>query len=237
MAGRSYGQYCGLARAMDMVGERWALLVIRDLVVGPKRFSDLHRGLARIPTNILSARLRQLEQDGVVARRLLPRPSSSVVYELTDYGRDLEDIVMRLGVWGARSLTEPGADEVVTPASLIMALRSIFHPEAARRLRVGYELRVGDVVVHAGIDNGSLETGAGSLAGADLVIEATPAIRALFAGEISPREAIDGGAVRIEGAPELLTRFVEIFRIPPAPAAPQPHGQRPQTGPESPVRG
>jgi DNA-binding HxlR family transcriptional regulator len=222
---------------MDMVGERWALLVIRDLVVGPKRFSDLHRGLARIPTNILSARLRQLEQDGIVARRLLPRPSSAVVYELTDYGRDLEDIVMRLGVWGARSLTEPAADETVTTASLIMALRSMFHPEAARRLRAGYELRVGDVVIHARIDHGSLETGEGPLAGADLVIEATPAIRALFAGGLSPHDAIESGAVRIQGAPELLTRFAEIFRIPPAPAPPRARGQGPQTRPESRVSG
>ncbi|HEV7465082.1 MAG TPA: helix-turn-helix domain-containing protein [Candidatus Dormibacteraeota bacterium] len=220
MAVRSYGQYCGLARAMDMVGERWALLVIRDLVVGPKRFSDLHRGLPRIPTNILTTRLRQLEGDGVIARRLLPRPSSAVVYELTDYGRDLEEIVMRLGRWGARSLTEPASGEIVTAASLVVALRSTFCAEAARRLRVGYEIHLGDVAVHARVDRGRLEAGEGPLAGADLVIEASPAIRALFAGELSPGDAIESGAVRIQGPPELLDRFVEVFHIPAAPAPP-----------------
>src|ERR671931_2934804 len=95
---RAYGQYCGLARAVEVVGERWALLIVRDLLVGPKRFTDLRRGLPRIPTNVLAERLRELEDAGVVRRRVLPRPAGSVVYELTDYGSELEDVVMRLGL-------------------------------------------------------------------------------------------------------------------------------------------
>src|SRR5205823_2044256 len=101
---RQYGQYCGLARALDLVGERWALLVIRDLLVGPRRFSDLRQGLPRIPTNVLADRLKELEEAGVVRRRALPRPAASVVYELTEYGWELEDSVLRLGLWGAKSL-------------------------------------------------------------------------------------------------------------------------------------
>ena len=84
MAGRSYGQFCGLSRALELIGERWALLIVRDLLVGPRRFTDLRRGLPRIPTNILSSRLRELEYAGVVRRRVLPRPATSVVYELTE---------------------------------------------------------------------------------------------------------------------------------------------------------
>ncbi len=100
MAGRAYGQYCGLARAVELVGERWALLIVRDLLVGPKRFTDLRRGLPRIPTNILSARLKELERSGIVQRRVLPRPAAGVVYELTAYGGELEEVVLRLGRWG-----------------------------------------------------------------------------------------------------------------------------------------
>lgn len=213
MAKRAYGQYCGFARAVEVVGERWALLIVRDLLVGPKRFTDLRRGLPRIPTNILSDRLKELEDTGVVRRRILPRPAGSVVYELTEYGSGLEDIVLRLGRWGARSLGEPRPGEIMTVDSLIMALRSTFRPDAAHGLRVGYELRVGDIVIHARVDDGHLEAAEGALPDADLVIEAGPAVRALMAGETSPAEAIENGSVRLTGDPGLLARFVDTFRI------------------------
>ena len=217
MIQRTYGQYCGLAHALELVGERWTLLIIRDLLVGPKRFTDLRRGLPRIPTNVLSARLKDLEQAGIVRRRILPRPSRSLVYELTAYGSALEEIVLRLGRWGAQSLGEAGPAEIVTVDSLIMALRSTFRPEAARGLRASYELRLGAIVIHARVDDGKLEAGEGALPGADLVIETGPALKALMAGEISPAEAVANGAVRLTGSPDLLTRFVEVFHIPPRP--------------------
>lgn len=221
MTSRTYGQFCGLARALELVGERWALLVVRDLVLGPKRFTDLHRGLPRIPTNILSARLKELEATGVVRRRVVPRPAAGVAYELTEYGQELEDIVLRLGLWGARSLREPRPEDIVTPDSLVLALRATFRPEAAVELQAGYELRLGEIVVHARVDHGTLDAGEGALAGADLVIETGPAIRALLAGELGPGEAVESGRVRLTGDPGLLTRFVEVFRIPPAPVADQ----------------
>ncbi|HXE58248.1 MAG TPA: helix-turn-helix domain-containing protein [Gemmatimonadales bacterium] len=213
MRKRSYGQYCGLVRALEMVGERWALLIVRDLLVGPKRFTDLRRGLPGIPSNILADRLRELETAGVVERRLSPRPAGPVVYALTDYGRELEDAVIRLGRWGAKSLGEPGPDEIVTVDSMIMALRSTFRAEAARGLEADYELRLGPVVIHARIRRGRLEVGAGPLPEADLVIEAGPAIRALMAGELTPAEAVKSGAVRLTGDRRLLARFAEVFRI------------------------
>jgi len=132
---------------------------------------------------------------------------------------ELEDIVLRLGLWGARSLGDPRPDDIVTTDSLILALRATFLPEAAGDLRAGYQLNLGDVVVHARIDQGSLEVGEGPLAGADLVIETGPAIRALLSGEVSPGEAVQTGCVRLTGDPDLLTRFVEAFHIPPAPVA------------------
>jgi DNA-binding HxlR family transcriptional regulator len=219
MATRTYGQFCGLAHAMELVGERWGLLVVRDLVLGPKRFTDLRRGLPRIPTNILSARLKELEANGVIRRRLLPRPATGVVYELTGYGKELEDIVLRLGLWGAKSLAEPEPEDIVTTDSLVLALRATFQPDAARGLRASYEVRLGEVAVHARIDHGTLEAGEGALAEADLVIETGPAFRALLAGELSPADAIESGRVRVTGDPDLLARFVEAFHIQPAPLA------------------
>jgi DNA-binding HxlR family transcriptional regulator len=219
VAARTYGQFCGLARALELVGERWALLIVRDLLVGPRRFTDLRQGLPRIPTNVLSERLKELEHAGVVRRRALPRPAASVVYELTDYGSQLDDAVMRLGLWGAQSLGEPGPDEILTPDSMTMALRSTFRPEAARGLNVRYELRLGKIVLHARVANGRLTVAEGPLADADLVIEAGPGIKAVLAGEVSPSQAIDSGILRVTGDPALLERFAELFQIPPRPGA------------------
>lgn len=214
MSKRQYGQFCGLVRAVELVGERWALLIVRDLLVAPKRYTDLKRGLPRIPTNVLSTRLKELEQAGLVERRVLPRPDGSVVYALTEYGADLEDVVLALGRWGARSLGDPGPDEIVTPDSMVMALRSTFRPaQACDQPDTRFELRLGDVVVHARVAGGELETGVGASADPDLVIESGPAIRALLAGEIDPQDALDDGLVAVTGPEDLLVTFTRLFRI------------------------
>jgi DNA-binding HxlR family transcriptional regulator/putative sterol carrier protein len=215
---RTYGQYCGIACALELVGERWALLIVRDLILSPKRFTELQRGLPRIPSNVLSARLKELEHAEIVCRRLLPRPEAGVVYELTEYGRELEDAVLRLGLWGARSLAEPRPEDVVTADSLQLALRATFRPKAARGLKASYELRLGEIVLHARVDNGALEVGEGPLPEADLSLETDLTIRALMTGELSPREALKTGRVRVKGKRALLERFVELFHIPPRPA-------------------
>jgi DNA-binding HxlR family transcriptional regulator len=222
VTGRSYRQFCGLARALELVGERWAMLVVRDLILGPKRFTDLRHGLPRIPSNILSARLKELEQVGIVQRRVLPRPAAAVVYELTPYGSELEDIMLRFGRWGARSLGEPHPDDIVTPDSLTLALRATFQPEAARGHRADYELRVGPVVVHARVDDGTLAAGAGPLSAPDLIVDAGPLLKRLMAGEVRPEQALASGSVRIHGDPALFERFVALFRIPPIPLVREP---------------
>lgn len=227
MTKRIYGQYCGIARAIEMVGERWALLIVRDLAVGPRRFTDLRQGLPRIPTNVLAARLRELEEANVVRRRILPRPARSVVYELTEYGSELEDILLRLGRWGSQALGERRPDEIVTTDSMIMALRTTFHPEVARGLRAQYELHFGDSIIHARIDDGILEAAAGPLADADLIIETSAPIKPLLAGEISPATAVENGLVRITGAFDLLVQFTAIFRIHPAAASAPPEPKTP----------
>ena len=210
---RAYGQFCGFARALEVVGERWALLIVRDLLVGPKRFTDLLRGLPGIPTNILTARLKEFEDAGVVRRRVLPQPERSIVYELTEYGLELERVVYELGLWGAKALGDPRPDEIVTPDSLVMALRTTFRPKAARGIRVGFELRFGEIVVHALVDDGTIAAAQGPLPKPDLVIEAGPALKTLMTGELKPAQAIKNGSVRVRGKRELLTRFAEMFHI------------------------
>jgi DNA-binding HxlR family transcriptional regulator len=220
MKTRGYGKYCGLAHALELVGERWALVLVSDLLRGPKRFSELQRGQPRIPSNVLSARLKELEDAGVVRRRVLPRPASGVGYELTEYGRELEEIVLRLGLWGARSMPEDSRpDDAVTADTILLGLRATFRPEAALGLRAGYELRFGELVVHALIADGVLEVDEGPLAEADLVLETDLSLHPLLTGELSPAEAIAGGRVRVKGKRKLFDRFVEVFRIPPLPVA------------------
>lgn len=219
MSGRTYGSYCGIAYALELVGERWALLVIRDLILGPKRFTDLRRGLPRIPSNVLSARVKELESAGIIRRRLVPRPESGVVYELTEFGQELEDVILRLGRWGARTLGEPRPEDTVNADSMMLALRATFRPEAARGLRASYELRLGEIVFHARVAKGALEVAEGPLPDADLTLETDLALRRLMSGELSPQDAVKSGKVRIVGKIDLLERFAEIFRIPSAPVA------------------
>jgi DNA-binding HxlR family transcriptional regulator len=216
MARRSYGQICGLSRALEVVGERWAMLIIRDLLVGPRRFTDLRQGLPRIPTNVLSARLKELEQAGVLQRRILPRPATAVVYELTDYGRELDEILMALGRWGARSMGPPEDDDIYTSDSLIMAMRASYQGSDGALTPVdpiSYELRVTGIVISVTVQDGQLGVTAGPQPDPDLVIETTHGLAGLLLGRVSPSEAIESGSVRLTGDTELLTEFANTFRI------------------------
>jgi DNA-binding HxlR family transcriptional regulator len=210
---RTYGQYCGFARALEVVGERWALLVVRDLLVGPKRFSDLQRGLPGIPSNILTARLKELEESGIVVRRVLPRPSGAIVYELTAAGRELEGPVISLGRWGAKRMGDPRPDEIVTPDSIASALKATFRPENAGRDNVKFELHVGDIVASAHVQNGSVHVTTAPIEKPDLVIHAGPGIRQIMAREVRPDQAVKKKMVKVEGDRKLFARFTQLFQI------------------------
>jgi DNA-binding HxlR family transcriptional regulator/putative sterol carrier protein len=215
MARRDYGQICGLSHALEMIGKRWALLVIQELVDAPKRFTDLRQGLPRIPTNVLSARLKELEQAEVVQRRILPRPASAVVYELTEYGRELEGILLALGQWGARSMYPSGADDVFTMDTLMNTMRSSYQgsrlPSVAEP--VSYELRVNEIVISVTVQDGQLGVAGGPQPEPDLVIEAGDGLTALLTGQTTPTEAIESGSVRVIGDPGLLTEFANTFKV------------------------
>src|SRR5688572_10276593 len=152
---RTYGDGCGIAHGLDLVGERWALLVVRELLLGPKRFTDLRGGLPSASTNVLSQRLRELEQAGIVRRRTLPPPAGSSVYELTDWGRELKPIVLSLGTWAVRSPSFPEGAPVGTD-SVVLALGTFFDVGAARDVDARYELRLDDSTFHVDIAAGEI---------------------------------------------------------------------------------
>jgi DNA-binding HxlR family transcriptional regulator len=214
MTTRTYGQYCGVARALELVGERWALLIVRDLILGPRRFTDLQRGLGKVPSNVLSSRLKELEESGVIERRALPRPSGAIVYELTEYGRELEPIVIELLQWGARSLGDPRPDDSFSVNSFLLGLRISFRPEAARDLDATYEIRMEGEPFHIRIVRGELELGEGPAEDPDLTIETDLGLGALLRGEISAAEARRRGVVRARGKVRLLQPFADAFRLP-----------------------
>ncbi|GAA4549651.1 winged helix-turn-helix transcriptional regulator [Amycolatopsis samaneae] len=219
MSTRTYGQFCGLARALEIIGERWALLVVRDLVLGPKRFTDLQQTLPKIPASILSSRLNELEQSGVIRRRVLPQLDAGVVYELTEYGSELDQIVLDLGLWGARSLGHPGPDQIFTLDSAILSLYTTFNPDNATGVHITYEIQhANNMVIHALIDDGALKAGEGPHPDADLVIEPTgPSFIDVLTGDLSAADAIRSGKVRIEGEPQHLELFTKLFHIPAPP--------------------
>jgi DNA-binding HxlR family transcriptional regulator len=211
---RSYGDACRFAHALDLVGERWALLVVRELLLGPKRFTDLHEDLPRASTNILAERLRELERGGVIRRRKLPPPAAASVYELTEWGVELEPIVTRLGAWGARSPFPPDA-ETIGADSIVLALRSLFDPEAAGDMVATYELRLGEDLFHVDVGDWEIVLRRGAAEDADAAIEADPGtLAAVLTGQLPLEEALRSGAMAIEGGKRTVSRFLRLFPMP-----------------------
>lgn len=221
MAARSYGQYCGVTTAVELIGERWALLIVRDLLVGPRRYTDLKQGLPRIPTNILSTRLKELQEGGVVRR--VPLLNCGLVYELTPYGRSFEPIMLALGRWGFQAMGDPEEGDAVTADSLTMALRTAF--VADRAVDAEYELHVGDVALRASVRDGELRVAqlappappvGGRLPDGDpdAVIVAGPGIRRLIGGDITPAEALAQDVVAVvRGEESWVDSFATTFHI------------------------
>jgi DNA-binding HxlR family transcriptional regulator len=214
MAMRTYGDGCGIAHALDLVGERWALLIVRELLLGPKRFTDLRAGLPNASPNVLAQRLRELEAGLVVERRKLPPPASSWVYELTGWGRDLEPVVRAFGLWAVRSPTFP-RDVPYSADSLVLALGTLFDAEAAGDLRATYELRMDESSFHVRIADGRLELGRGPAAGADATVETdTATLGALLWNGRDLAEAERAGDVAIQGDRDAVARFAALFPRP-----------------------
>ena len=217
---RTYDDGCAAAHALDLVGERWALLVVRELLLGPKRFTDVRAGLPGASPNVISQRLRDLEGAGIVRRRKLPPPAASRVYELTEWGEELEPVIVRLGRWGARSPSKP-RDAALGVDSLVLSMRTMFDPRATEGFGASYELRFGEDRFRAVVDDGRFEISRGSAEGADAIVEADSNTLAglLYAGR-PLAEALESGDLKVEGNRAAFERFLGLFPLPePAPPA------------------
>ena len=209
---RRYDDACAAAHALDLLGERWALLVMRELFFGPKRFSDIKAGLPGISANVLTQRLEGLEASGIVRRTRLPPPAPVPVYELTDWGRESEPIFQALGRWAVRS---PLHDRTLSFSanSLMLSFRTMFDPGRARDLAATIAFHIGEESFRAEIGGGGIAIRRGPSADADLVLTGPAALIAAFVHGGVPPEALPG--LTIAGDAALARRFTTLFPLPP----------------------
>jgi DNA-binding HxlR family transcriptional regulator len=212
---KRFDQYCPVAHALCLVGERWSLLVVRELLHGPKRYTDIAAGLPGIGTNILASRLRDLEEAGVVRKRKLPPPAASTVYELTEYGAELEEAVYALARWGARSLGPPEPDDDLYPEWGVNAFPALFNPAKAAGLVETYVLRIGEDVFTVRLEDEHMEAEVGAAEEAEL--DASMDMDTFFglaSGTLEPRQTVEQGLVLLAaGDPETLERCFRVFSL------------------------
>ena len=211
---RRYDDACGTAHALDLIGERWALLVMRELMLGPKRFSDLRADLPGISANVLTQRLESLEASGLLVRRKLPPPSGAQVYELTAWGYEAEPIIQALGRWAARS---PAHDPTlpISAVSIMLSFRTMFDPGRAGDLTGNIGFRLGAETFLAQIGGGKLEIARSDLQNADVIFTGSPIAlaAAVYGGQPLPALA-EAGALSVEGDRKLAERFTGLFPLP-----------------------
>jgi DNA-binding HxlR family transcriptional regulator len=204
---RTYGDACGIARALDVVGERWALLVVREMLLGPQRFTDLRRALPGASSNMLTDRLRELESNGVVYRRRLPPPAASAVYELTESGRELEPIVLALGGWGLRFALPPEPVHL-SATSVLLFLRGSRHPDRSAP-PASYRLELDGKVWTVVTQDGQVDIGPGEPVHPDAGLSTDPiTLNALLDGSISLATARRAGKAVVSGDGAALRRLL-----------------------------
>ena len=209
---RSYDQWCAVARSLDIVGERWTMLIVRDLLIGPKRYKDILDGLPGIGTNLLAQRLRELEARGLVERSLLPAPANATVYGLTEKGAALQPVVSALGRWGFEFLGTPRPTDAMLPAPFFVSLKASFNPDAEPGLKERYAFRIDDRRFEVDVAGGRCTTHEGGASSSDVTFTTDAAtLFALRRRELTPKKAIASGKVHVEGDPKALDRFVRAF--------------------------
>ncbi len=219
---RTYNQFCPLARSLDLLGERWTLLIVRDLLMGPQRYKDLLEGLPGIGTNLLAARLKQLERLAVVRRRRLPAPAGSMVYELTPLGDELAAALLPLMRWGLWTLRQPARRPFFRPLWVILAFKISFRHEAAEGVHATYEFRIDGEVFQIRVEDRVATVRQAPAEKRDLVFQCSGStFMAIASGALSPPEAMASGKVVIDATPEVLARFIELFPAPNAAAMPR----------------
>ncbi|NNM74725.1 winged helix-turn-helix transcriptional regulator [Enterovirga aerilata] len=212
---RHYDDACGAAHALDLVGERWALLVMRELMLGPKRFGELRADLPGISANVLTQRLEGLEKAGILVRRKLPPPASVQVYELTPWGYESEPIFQALGRWAARSPThDPSLP--LSATSLFLSFRTMFDPSRAQAFSARIGFRFGETDYLVTVTENGVEVARGTVSGAQAIVTGTPpAVAGAVYGGVPLDALIGSGALAIEGDRALFERFATLFPLPP----------------------
>jgi DNA-binding HxlR family transcriptional regulator len=210
---RTYREYCAVARSLDLLGQRWTLLIVRDLLLGPQRYTDLHAGLPGIATDMLTARLRTLEAEGLVRRRELPPPAPATVYELTDAGRRLGPLIRALGEVGLTLLDAPAPGEPINAGPVVMSLNLTFRPDEIPDRTETYGLDIDGRAFTVAVDRGTVNTERG--APDSPVATFTTGARTLVGllrGETTTAAAVANGAIEVEGDAAALERFAAAFR-------------------------
>lgn len=211
MSQRSYGQACAVANFLDRLGDRWTLLIVRDLMIGPRRFKDLLAGLDGIGTNLLSQRLGQLREMAIVEKVALPDIGHHA-YQLTEKGRELEDVILQMQRWGMQNLQGDYVDKSHRPELLVVALRAAFQPQRAQSVQIEFELRIDDVTLHGKIDKGRLETGLGPAPNPGLVlITDSGTFNELAFSRTEIETARESGRLQVLGSDSALKTFMDSF--------------------------
>ncbi|MGW4774898.1 winged helix-turn-helix transcriptional regulator [Nocardia sp. NPDC004278] len=215
MASRSYNQYCAVAKSLDVVGERWSMLVVRELLDGPKRYVDLLAGLVDISTDMLAARLKTLEQAGVITRLTLPPPAASKVYELTPLGQELQPAMTELARWGLRLLGEKREDDAFQIHWITSSLQAMFQPEPARDITLTVEFRIGTDALHALIDHATLHTLPGHAEDPDviLIFDGASTLAEIGRDPTTATAAISAGRLRVQGDADAIETTSHLFSI------------------------
>lgn len=214
MANRGYKQACAVAGSLDVLGQRWTLLIVRDLLIGPRRYTDLLAGLRGISTNLLAERLKWLSEAGIVEQERLPAPATNQVYRLTDKGLALERPLVELCRWGLRHGVGPAGAASHDARWTVLAMRAAFEPERARWVEVSCEFRVDGTVFHARVDDGELTTALGAAESPDLVVALDDAaFRELTSGRVELDTLLAEDRATLEGDLETYQRFADLFAI------------------------
>ena len=212
---RTYGDACGIARALDLLGERWALMIVRELLLGPKRFTDLRAGLPNLSADVLSQRLRGLEEAGIVERRTLPPPAPAKVYELTPAGLELEPVLIALGRWGGTYAPSSAPECGMSLDSHILSLRTLFDPSLAEGFEGRVQLDVAGTAFRAVVVDRELEIEYGTHDDPDATVRADPrTLIDVLHERRELEEALEAGDLEIEGDEETARRFLRLAPLP-----------------------
>ena len=214
MANRSYGQYCGLAHALDVIGERWSLLIIRELLTGPQRYMDLLQRLPGLSTNLLAKRLKHLRHHDIIALSMLPPPATARTYTLTDRGRTLTPILIDLAQWGLQTIPAPNTTDMYSTGAVLLALQANFQVDNAYNVDENYSFHIGEDMFYVRIHAQTLTTHLGPAPNACCAITTNAStLLSILAGSMTIHEAVNQGQLKVSGDRDAWYRCTALLNL------------------------